>query len=94
MSQLATSAVLDRLSNVSTVRGAPMLGERLANLDRWVRADLAGFEADLAAIPRGERVVHAAAHHLLELGGKHLRPLCVALTSRFGEGFTARARGR
>lgn len=94
MSQLAISgAVLDRLSNVSTVRGAATLGERLANLDRWVRADLAGFESELAAIPRGERLVHAAAHHLLDLGGKHLRPLCVALTSRFGDGFTPAARG-
>jgi octaprenyl-diphosphate synthase len=38
-------------------------------------------------------VVHAAAHHLLDLRGKHLRPLCVALTSRFGDGFTDQARG-
>jgi octaprenyl-diphosphate synthase len=94
MSQLAIStAVLDRLSNVSTSRGAPSLGDRLASLDRWVRADLVDFEAELAAIPRGARVVHQAAHHLLDLSGKHLRPLCVALASRFGDGFTPRARG-
>jgi octaprenyl-diphosphate synthase len=94
MTQLALSrAVLDRLAHVSTARGAPSLGERLASLDRWVRADLIAFEAELATIPRGARVVHSAAHHLLELGGKHLRPLCVALASRFGEGFTDRARG-
>lgn len=93
MSQLALSgAVLDRLSGVSRARGAPSLGERLADLERWVRDDLAGFEAELAQLPRGARAVHAAAHHLLDLGGKHLRPLCVALASRFGDGFTARAR--
>ena len=93
MTQLALSrAVLDRLAHVSTARGAPSLGDRLANLDRWVRADLVAFEAELAAIPRGARVVHAAAHHLLDLRGKHLRPLCVALTSRFGDGFTEQAR--
>ena len=57
-----------------------------------MRADLAAFETELAAIPRGARVVHAAAHHLLDLRGKHLRPLCVALASRFGDGFTDQAR--
>ncbi len=94
MTQLALSrAVLDRLAHVSTARGAPSLGERLASLDRWVRADLVAFEAEVAALPRGARVVHSAAHHLLDLRGKHLRPLCVALASRFGEGFTERARG-
>jgi octaprenyl-diphosphate synthase len=94
MSHVALSAaVLDRLADVSTTRATPSLGERLASLDRWVRDDLIGFEAELAAIPRGGRMVHAAAHHLLALGGKHLRPLCVALVSRFGDGFTPRARG-
>jgi octaprenyl-diphosphate synthase len=94
MTQLALSrAVLDRLAHVSAARGAPSLGERLASLDRWVRADLVAFEAELEAIPRGARAVHAAAHHLLDLRGKHLRPLCVALASRFGDGFTEQARG-
>jgi octaprenyl-diphosphate synthase len=94
MTQLALSrAVLDRLAHVSAARGATSLGERLAALDRWVRADLIAFEAELATMPRGTRVVHAAAHHLLDLRGKHLRPLCVALTSRFGDGFTEQARG-
>ena len=94
MTQLALSeAVLDRLAQVSTARGAPGLGERLADLDRWVRDDLRTFDGELSAIPRGERVVHAAAHHLLDLRGKHLRPLCVALASRLGgDGFTPRAR--
>src|SRR5678816_1026507 len=93
MTQLALSrAVLDRLAHVSTARGAPGLGERIASLDRWVRADLVAFEAELEAIPRGARMVHAAAHHLLDLRGKHLRPLCVALASRFGDGFTDPAR--
>ncbi len=94
MTQLALSrAVLDRLAHVSAARGAPSLSDRLASLDRWVRADLAAFEDEVAALPRGARAVHKAAHHLLDLGGKHLRPLCVALTSRFGDGFTREARG-
>lgn len=92
MTQLAHAPVLDRLARVSTSRSAPSLGDRLASLDRWVRADLAAFEHELEVIPRGARLVHRAAHHLLDLGGKHLRPTCVALASRFGDGFTPRVR--
>ena len=89
----STPAVLDRLAHVSDVHGAPALRDRLASLGRFVAADLGAFEQEIAAIPRGARVIHQAAHHLLDLRGKHLRPLCVALASRFGEGFTPRARG-
>jgi octaprenyl-diphosphate synthase len=89
----APSHVIDRLASVSDARGARDLGERLASLGRWVRGDLAGFEDELQTLPRGARVVQAAAHHLLDLRGKHLRPLCVALASRLGDGFTPRARG-
>ena len=89
---LENSVVLDRLAHVSMARGAHDLGQRLTLLDRWVKADLVEFEAELAVFPRGARVVQVAAHHLLDLGGKHLRPTCVALASRFGEGFTATAR--
>jgi octaprenyl-diphosphate synthase len=84
--------VLDRLSQVSALRGVPSLAERLVSLDRFVRDDLAAFETELSAIPRGAKMIHHAAHHLLDLRGKHLRPLCVALTSRFGAGFTESAR--
>jgi len=89
----ATGGPLDQLATVSGARGAVDLRERLASLGRWVRADLVEFEAELNVLPRGSRVVHQAAHHLLDLRGKHLRPLCVALASRFGDGFTPRARG-
>jgi octaprenyl-diphosphate synthase len=96
MNQLAihdgTASVLARLSGISALRGVPPLAERLVALDRWVREDLGAFERELDVIPRGARTVHRAAHHLLDLRGKHLRPLCVALTSRFGDGFTSRAR--
>src|ERR1051325_154229 len=85
--------VLDRLAGISDRRGARALGERLAELGRWVRADLVDFEAELALLPRGQRVVQAAAHHLLDLRGKHLRPLCVALASRCGAGVPPRAPG-
>jgi octaprenyl-diphosphate synthase len=90
---LLVDGTLDRLARISDAHGAPALRDRLASLGRFVAADLTAFEGELAAIPRGARAVHHAAHHLLDLRGKHLRPLCVALASRFGDGFTARARG-
>jgi octaprenyl-diphosphate synthase len=86
------ASVLDRLAGISSSRGARDLATRLGELDRWVRADLVEFEAELAVLPRGARVVQQAAHHLLDLRGKHLRPTCVALASRFGDGFTPAAR--
>jgi octaprenyl-diphosphate synthase len=92
-SEGAVPAVLSQLAEISHHRGVRDLGARLAELARWVHGDLRDFEAELALVPRGARVVHAAAHHLLDLRGKHLRPLCVALASRFGAGFTPRARG-
>jgi len=91
--EAASGGPLDQLAKVSGARGAADLRERLVSLGRWVRADLVEFEAELNLLPRGARVVHQAAHHLLDLRGKHLRPLCVALGSRFGDGFTPRARG-
>ena len=96
MTQLAVSTtpsdVLDRLAQVSEARGVGSLGARLVALDRWVKADLHEFEAELAVLPRGAKLVQQAAHHLLDLRGKHLRPMCVALASRFGDGFTPRTR--
>jgi octaprenyl-diphosphate synthase len=89
---IESPVVLDRLAHVSMARGALDLGQRLASLDRWVKADLADFETELAILPQGARVVQKAAHHLLDLRGKHLRPTCVALASRFGEGFSPKAR--
>ncbi len=92
MTLAPTSSLLDRLGGVCTDRGLPDLAARLADLHRWIRRDLAGFEAELGTLPTGERIVQRAAHHLLDLGGKHLRPMCVALAARVGGGFDERAR--
>ncbi len=99
MTQLGSVAVLDRLAHVSIKRDVPSLAERLTSLDRWVRDDLVMLDREITAfsesVPRlreGGRAVHAAANHLLDLKGKHLRPTCVALAAKFGEGFTERAR--
>ena len=87
------AAVLDQLANISGARGAIDLRQRLATLGRWVRADLATSRPSSRRCRAARASFTQAAHHLLDLRGKHLRPLCVALASRFGDGFTPRARG-
>src|SRR5213076_2069185 len=54
--------------------------------------DLAACEAGLALVARGTDVVSRSVGHLLDLDGKRLRPLCVALGARAGAGFTGPAR--
>src|SRR5690606_29660039 len=84
--------LMEQLGHLCRDRGLPDLAARLLSLQEWIQGDLQGFEAELATVPRGARAVHKAAHHLLDLGGKHLRPMCVAMAARFGAGFGDAAR--
>src|SRR5262245_28873450 len=88
----ASAALLDELGEVCGRHGRDDLAARLIDLHAWVRAELLDFERELDVVGRGPRVVQRAAHHLLDLGGKHLRPMCVALAAKAGAGFTATAR--
>ena len=90
--QTRPAPLLGRLGHVCEDRGLPGLASELGALGDWVGDELAGFEEELAALPRGERVVQKTAHHLLDLGGKHLRPMCVALAAKVGSGFDPAAR--
>ena len=92
MSVAAATPLLHRLGGVASAHGLPDLAGRLDELHSWMRRDLAGFEAELGQLPAGQRIVQRAARHLLDLGGKHLRPMCVALASRLGHGFGDDAR--
>ena len=83
--------VLRRLESICRDRDMTSLGRRLEDLAGLVHADMASLERDLA-LPDGPRAVHAASAHLVALGGKRLRPMCVALAARIGSGFDARAR--
>lgn len=89
---VGTGAILAQLGGVCRGRGLPDLAERLAGLHALVREDLEDVEASLAHLPRDASLVRRSAHHLLDLGGKRLRPTCVALASRVGAGFDAAAR--
>ncbi len=83
---------LHRIEEVSAARGDADLGRRVAELRAWIEGDLADVERDLAAFDRAPTPMHASARHLLSLGGKRLRPMCVALAARAGAGFNAAAR--
>jgi octaprenyl-diphosphate synthase len=84
--------LLGRLGAVAAGRGLDSLAEKLAALQDLTGEDMAAIEGALAELPRPANHVARASHHLLDLGGKRLRPLCVALAARAGGGFTAAAR--
>jgi octaprenyl-diphosphate synthase len=89
---VSSTSVIAQLGDVCAGRGLSDLASRLEHLRDWVTRDLCDFEAELGAVERGASVVHKSAHHLLDLGGKHLRPMCVALAARLGRGFGPAAR--
>jgi octaprenyl-diphosphate synthase len=53
---------------------------------------MASLEQGIQSLPVGESVVHKSAHHLLEIAGKRLRPMCVVLASRLGQGLDEKTR--
>lgn len=94
-------ALLEQLAGVAETHGIGDLGDRLRLLGELVAGDLRACEIDLETIPRGDgtarigrgqTLVERSASHLLDLGGKRLRPVCVALAARAGSGFGAEAR--
>lgn len=87
-----SAELMEQLGQVCRMRGLPDLATRLLSLEQWLREDLRHIEDDLAAIRRGDRAVQKAMHHLLDLGGKRIRPVCVALSSKLGSGFSDAAR--
>jgi octaprenyl-diphosphate synthase len=76
------------------VHGAGLadLATRLHELHQLAASDMAETERDLALLDRPVNVVAKSAHHLLALGGKRLRPMCVALAAHTGAGFSRSAR--
>lgn len=80
----ASDQLIEQLGRVCRDRGLPDLASRLLDFHRFIADDLRDFEAELARVDRGVRAVQRAAHHLLDLGGKHLRPMCVLLAARAG----------
>ncbi len=92
MTALPSTQVIAQLGNVCSDRGLYDLADRLRDLHAWVAGEMRDFESELAVLPRGKAIVVQSAHHLLDLGGKHLRPMCVALAAKLGTGFGTAAR--
>jgi octaprenyl-diphosphate synthase len=84
--------VMARLNAIAADRGADTLADKLHALRSFIDDDLRQVEAELARIERRDTPLHNSAHHLLAMGGKRLRPLCVALASRVGDGFSPSVR--
>ncbi len=87
-----SSDLIARLGAICRRRGVGDLAARLFALGDWLGEDLASLEDELSRLPRGGSAARRSAHHLLDLGGKRLRPLCVALAAKLGTGFGPAAR--
>ncbi|MCC7541292.1 MAG: polyprenyl synthetase family protein [Deltaproteobacteria bacterium] len=77
-----TDSVLSRLGEVCRTRGLDALSERLAGLATLVVPDIERVERELSVLGFRDDSVGRSASHLVRLGGKRLRPLCVALAAR------------
>lgn len=89
----ATSSpeLLRRLESLCRSSDLGSLASRLSDLAGLVAPDVARFEAATPSLREDASAVERGARHLLDLGGKRLRPICVALASRLGTGFDERA---
>ena len=75
--------VVAKLASLTHQEGAFDLANTLALLNGFAADNLRDLEHELH-IER-EDIVGQSASHLTRLGGKRLRPLCVALAARFGD---------
>ncbi|MDA8020260.1 MAG: polyprenyl synthetase family protein [Thermoanaerobaculia bacterium] len=82
--------LLERLEGICADRGLANLADRLDDMVRFVATDMASFENEFSQFPRRPQLVGQSASHLLDLGGKRLRPLCLSLAARAGHGFGPR----
>ena len=88
----SSSDVLTSLQTVCDSQGLGDLSAHLADLADLVKWDMVALEEGIQSLPVGDSVVHKSGHHLLEVAGKRLRPMCVALASRLGSGLDDRTR--
>lgn len=92
VSTQTSARLIGQLSTIAHRNGLLDLAGRLHSLWDWIADELQTFEADMSTLPIGESRIEGAAQHLLDMGGKHLRPLCLAVAAKAGTGFDQRAR--
>lgn len=92
VSTQTSARLIGQLSNIAHQNGLLDLAGRLQHLWKWVADELQAFDEEMDALPIGESRIEQAASHLLDMGGKHLRPLCLAVAAKAGSGFDHRAR--
>ncbi len=92
ISTQTSARLIGQLSTIANRNGLIDLADRLQTLWRWIEDELNSFEDELARFPSESSRIEEAAHHLLDMGGKHLRPLCLAVAAKSGTGFDSRGR--
>ena len=92
VSTQTSARLIGQLSSIANQNGLADLAGRLQHLWHWVEDELNAFDQEMATLPIGESLIEKAALHLLDMGGKHLRPLCLAVASKAGNGFDERGR--
>ncbi len=92
VSTQTSARLIGQLSTIANRNGLLDLAGRLKTLWNWIEDELHSFEKELGEFPIGSSRIEEAAHHLLDMGGKHLRPLCLAVAAKAGTGFDKRGR--
>ncbi len=87
LSHTQSAGVLQQLRALCTAQGLGSLADHLGELVDFLKDDVRSVERALLSLPRDHSMVQRGAFRLLDLGGKRLRPICVALASRTGSGF-------
>lgn len=84
--------ILASLRGVCDRHGLEALGRDIAGMSTLVRADMREVEDLLDSFPFDADDVRKSAGHLVARGGKRLRPMCLALASRLGTGFSDKSK--
>lgn len=84
-------SLVGRLGRLCGEHNNDRTSARLVDLESFLNQDLFRVEQAINAVTAPDDLAGKSAAHLLQLPGKRLRPLCVALAARTGDGFNEAA---